>query len=103
MQHSLYRILSVTALAWKLAVPAETEAVVNGASITDVGCRIVQTAHGLRGGQRDAIAGPQAPLLTGRPNCQWRRQDHGGPSPARVAGSRYSTSCEWLASSNSSR
>ncbi|WP_164991994.1 hypothetical protein [Burkholderia stabilis] len=54
MQHSLYRILSVTALAWKLAVPAERETMVNGASITDAGCRIVQ--HGLRGGQGDAIS-----------------------------------------------
>ncbi|MEN2472114.1 hypothetical protein [Burkholderia sp. GS2Y] len=56
MQHSLYRILSVTALAWKLAVPAERETMVNGASITDAGCRIVQLAHGLRGGQGDAIS-----------------------------------------------
>ncbi|VWD52018.1 hypothetical protein BLA50215_06265 [Burkholderia lata] len=56
MQHSLYRILSVTALAWKLAVPAETEIMVDGASITDGRCRIVQTAHGLRSGQCDAIA-----------------------------------------------
>lgn len=56
MQHSLYRILSVTALAWKLVVPAEMETMANGTSITDVACRIVQPAHGLRGGQGDAIA-----------------------------------------------
>ncbi|MBN3772350.1 MULTISPECIES: hypothetical protein [Burkholderia] len=56
MQHSLYRILSVTALAWKLAVPAEMETMANGTSITDIACRIVQPGHGLRGGQGDAIA-----------------------------------------------
>ncbi|MBN3796592.1 hypothetical protein [Burkholderia sp. Ac-20392] len=55
MQHFLYRMLNVTALAWKLTVPAETETMANGTSITDVGCRIVQPAHGLRGGQDDAI------------------------------------------------
>lgn len=46
MQHSLYRILSVTALAWKLAVPAERATMVNGMSITDFGYRIVQPEHG---------------------------------------------------------
>ncbi len=36
MQYSLDRILTVTALAWQLTAPTEMEAIVNGASITDV-------------------------------------------------------------------
>ncbi|HGO6126731.1 hypothetical protein [Burkholderia cepacia] len=56
MQHSLYRILSVTAFAWKLAVPAERVTIGNGASINDAGCRIVHPAHGLRSGQGGTIS-----------------------------------------------
>ncbi|MCA8272029.1 hypothetical protein LGN17_05770 [Burkholderia sp. AU30280] len=36
MQYSLDRILTVTALAWQLTVPAEMEPMVDGSSITDV-------------------------------------------------------------------
>ncbi len=35
MKDSLYRILSVTALAWRLTVPEGREAMVKGTSITD--------------------------------------------------------------------
>ncbi|KVU57729.1 hypothetical protein WL68_29540 [Burkholderia cepacia] len=53
MQHSLYRVLSVTAFAWKLTAPAEREVMVKGASTIDIDRRIVQPAVGLRDGQCD--------------------------------------------------
>jgi len=37
MQHSLDRILTVTALAWQLTASAEVAAMDDGASITDIG------------------------------------------------------------------
>ncbi len=53
MQHSLYRVLSVTAFAWKLTAPAEREVMVKGASTIDIDRRIVQPAVALRDGQCD--------------------------------------------------
>lgn len=100
MQRSLYRILSVTALAWKLAVPAERETMVNGTSITDaVSCNQHMVCAAVR--------------VTPIPDCKpsvFTRQERSvtAPRSRRVvfgAGddSPYSASCVWLGSSNSSR